>query len=423
MLSLLLTHSPLLYFMQSVWRDEAYSVLFAQKPLSFIFSHLTFETPLYYVLLHFWMQLFGNSEIAARTLSLIGFGIAVGVVIEWADVLYKKHWLAWFLPLFFALNPMLLYYAFEIRTYGWVVAFATLTMYAYQQRKWKLFIVAATLGFYTHSYFLLVPFTAFLHSLYIRKPILKNASIILFLSSPWLIKIAFTATRLTQNWYYPIDVQTLLSVLGNLFIGYDGTPAFLWYVMPFVSLGILCVTALILKSKQNRERNTFFIFMMAIPLIITIGISLVKPLFVNRYVLFVTIAQVFLLAAWIQGMKNKTLQKITAFALLFFVLAINTWYPPQHRKVDIRSTLESVNAKVQPNDVVYADDTLVFFETMYYSKYPNQVYWYNPRNKTFPWYVGDALFDPSKSTDRVPKYPYRAFVVRPDGTFYVTYEL
>ncbi len=131
MFDFVLNHSPLLYFTQSIWRDEAFSVLVAQKPLAAIIPKFTFEPPLYYIFLHFWIKIFGTSEIAIRSLSLLGFILATIVVIHFAEKLFRKHWLSWFLPLLFFLNPMLLYYAFEVRAYGWYMFFIVLSMYAF----------------------------------------------------------------------------------------------------------------------------------------------------------------------------------------------------------------------------------------------------------------------------------------------------
>ena len=89
-----ITHSPLFYLVQSLWRDEAFSILAAERSLVFIITKLGFEPPLYYSMLHFWIKIFGESEIAARGLSLLGFTLATIIVLEWADQLFQKHWLA-----------------------------------------------------------------------------------------------------------------------------------------------------------------------------------------------------------------------------------------------------------------------------------------------------------------------------------------
>ena len=163
MLNYLINHSPLLYLGQSFWRDEAFSVLVAERPVLTFFTKLGFEPPVYYLLLHFWMKIFGESEIATRSLSLLGFGLATAVVIIWAEKLFKKSYFSWYLPLLFFLNPMLLYYAFEVRTYAWYTLFAVLSMYALLEKKWILYAVSAILGFYTHTYFI---FLILIHGIY-----------------------------------------------------------------------------------------------------------------------------------------------------------------------------------------------------------------------------------------------------------------
>lgn len=89
MFAWILTHSPFLYITQSLWRDEVYSIFMAAKPIQFFVSHLSFEPPFYYLLLHFWMKLFGMSEIAGRMLSFVAFAGATVIVIFWAEKLFE----------------------------------------------------------------------------------------------------------------------------------------------------------------------------------------------------------------------------------------------------------------------------------------------------------------------------------------------
>ena len=39
----LLTHTPLLYFTQSLWRDEAFSALVAERPITWIIQSAAFD--------------------------------------------------------------------------------------------------------------------------------------------------------------------------------------------------------------------------------------------------------------------------------------------------------------------------------------------------------------------------------------------
>ncbi len=435
MFNWILNHSPLLYFTQSLWRDEAFSLLVAQKPLSFILQNLTFEPPVYYILLHYWTRVFGISEIAARSLSLLGFALATIVVISWSEKLFNKHWLSWFTPLLFFTNPMLLYYAFEIRTYGWYIFFAVLSLYACSQSKWRLWVAASVLGFYTHTYFLFFFIAQVLHwSVLNRKKLLKPlklfhepmiASSILIVSImlPWLIRVLKETAVFTNSWYFPVNFNLVKSVLGNMYLGYEGTPWYLWGFTAGLSLLLLVLFFLAIYKKGIRARNSLFLFAVIVPLALVIGVSFIKPLFVNRYLIGVTVAEVFLVALAIEAIKNRLFQKFFALCALLFALGFNMWYPSQHAKLNIRATIQEVNALKGKDDVILAQSPLIFFETIYYADKGSRVFLYNPQNSPFPWYVGGVLVTEDQMISDLPVYPTRAFLVTEDGSYSITYRV
>lgn len=429
----LLKYSPLFYFTQSIWRDEAFSILAAQRPLVEIVPKLTFEPPFYYILLHFWIQIFGTSEVATRSLSFLGVGLATGVVIIWAEKLYKTHWLSWFVPLLFFLNPMIIYYAFEVRTYGWYIFFATVSLYAYSQKRWNLYVIATILGFYTHSYMIFVPLVQGIHwgvSRYkhIRQPRLFSDPMIrslLFIGiaiSPWLVWILRAASKLHSSWYFPVDLRLVLSVLGNMFVGYEGTPGGLWIGTTILSGIFLSLFIFAWKERKDRPVQLLFWLTIFVPLAIVIGVSFVKPIFVNRYLLPVTIAEILLLGEAIHAIQKKFFSKIFATGLFFFITVVNIWYPSHHPKLDIRKTIHEVNLLASPNDIILVDSPLVFFETLYYGRNPHRVFLYNPHQHPFPWYVGDAIVTPSQMVSDIPVYPKRAYVLHENGTFELMFQ-
>lgn len=431
MLDFLINHSPLLYLTQSLWRDEAYSILSAQHSLEFLLTKITLEPPLYYILLHFWMKIFGTSEIATRMLSFVGFSLATGIVIYWAEKIYKKHWLSWYLPLFFFLNPMLLYYGFEVRTYGWYIFFATASMYSYLEKRWLWFILATTLGFYTHTYMVFVPFVEAIHWLIANKrylaksikrdPFARSLCIVGLLALPWFYRIAYEVANLKSSWYFPVDIHLVRSVLGNMFLGYEGTPGGLWIYTYLFSIILLFFFILALKEKARRKYTIFFLCMAIVPLVVVIGISFKKPLFVNRYLIPVTIAEVFLLVYALASIKKPIIQKIFGIVFMIFVIGFNSWYPSRHAKLNIRSTLMEINALKGKNDIILAGSPLILFETIYYAKHKSAVFLYNPEEIGFPWYVGGSIVSPSQMKKDLPIYPQRAFLIHENGTFDVVY--
>lgn len=433
MFNFILTNSPLLYFTQSLWRDEAFSILVAQKPLSFILDKLTFEPPVYYILLHYWMRFFGTSEIAVRSLSLLGFALATVVVIYWSEKLFHRHWLSWVTPLLFFVNPMLLYYAFEVRTYGWYTFFAVLSLFAYQQARWRLYAIATILGFYTHTYFLFHFAAIALHWVSVhraklrkpltmlREPMIVSSMLIALTIFPWLIRVMREAATLRQSWYFPVNGNLVRSVLGNMYLGYEGTPWHLWGFTANLSVLLLVLFILAMRRRGTRARNALFLLTISVPLLIVIGISFVKPLFVNRYLIGVTVAEVFLVALAVDAIKNRTLQKILALCTVVFPLGFNVWYPSQHPKVNIRAPMQEINALLGENDIILAQSPLILFELIYYARDPSKVHLYNPDNVPFPWYVGGILVSPKLMAYDLPVYPTKAFLMSERGDYTIAY--
>lgn len=435
MFQYLLSHSPLFYLIQSLWRDEAFSILAAERSIPFIVSKLGFEPPLYYTMLHFWMKLFGQSEIATRGLSLLGFTLATIIVLEWSEKLFKKHWLSIFLPLTFFFNPTLLYYAFEVRTYGWYIFFSTATLYSYTNKKWGWFVLSAVCGFYTHVYigflfialgihFLCTEILSTKHSLQtlVHHPVVRSFGMITVLCLPWIIKILLLSKMLSNSWYFPVDLHLIFSVLGNMFVGFEGTPWFGWMYTKFLSILLLALFIFSLREPKTRSRNGLYLFIVFVPLIMVIGVSFFKPLFVNRYLIFVTIGEIFLVAFAIQSISKQWLQKTVAGVLLLFLLWFNSWYPSQHAKFPIRPVMDDIDALINSTDVIYAADPIIYMETKYYARDRSRVFLYNPTGSAFPWYIGDAVVSKDSMKTNLPLYPKRAFVVHGDGTYTVMYQ-
>lgn len=165
MLNFLFTKTPLMFLVESFWRDEAYSYLLAKHNL-FDIAVLTakdFNPPLYYFLLHILLPLTGKNEILIRLISTIPYLAMVYVGYLAIVAFCKNNRLTRFLyVVFFATAPIFILYAFEARMYS-LLALCTLTSsYALLTKKPKLYIIATIVGLYTHYFMLLVVFTQFL---------------------------------------------------------------------------------------------------------------------------------------------------------------------------------------------------------------------------------------------------------------------
>ena len=154
---------------QSLWSDEGNSVALAQAPLGEIASRtaLDIHPPLYYWLLHGWMRVFGESEVAVRSLSAVTGVLLVGVVYGLGTRLFDRR-VGLIAALIAAVSPFQIYYAQEARMYALLALLGALTVWATVHLAraalhdvsimaiagWAfLYVLGATLGLYTHYAF------------------------------------------------------------------------------------------------------------------------------------------------------------------------------------------------------------------------------------------------------------------------------
>jgi len=116
---------------QSLWNDEGTSVALAQTSINAIVNAAArdIHPPLYYLLLHFWIQGAGSSEFALRFLSVLAGVLIVALTFRIAREFFSQD-VALIAAVLSALNPFQVYYAQETRMYIWVTLFACLSVWA-----------------------------------------------------------------------------------------------------------------------------------------------------------------------------------------------------------------------------------------------------------------------------------------------------
>jgi uncharacterized membrane protein len=109
------THSAL-------WLDEALTVNISSQPLHAIPGTLRQDgAPLvYYVLLHFWMQVFGTSDLATRSMAGV-IGVATLPVAWLAGRRLGGPVVAWVVLVLVASAPFAVFYSTEARMYSLVI--------------------------------------------------------------------------------------------------------------------------------------------------------------------------------------------------------------------------------------------------------------------------------------------------------------
>jgi len=133
-LVLLLAFGLRLYHIQaqSLWNDEGTSIALAARDLATITEGAAHDIhpPLYYYVLHFWMMLFGNSELAVRSLSAL-----LGTLLVLLTFVLGRHLTSNTVGLiaafFAALSPFQVYYSQETRMYALCALLGSVSIYTF----------------------------------------------------------------------------------------------------------------------------------------------------------------------------------------------------------------------------------------------------------------------------------------------------
>ena len=148
----------------SLWLDEAISVSWARLSARTIISvglELVQDKhpPLYYLLLHYWIQLAGDGETAVRLFSVLLGGLAVPLGYLLVRELYG-HRAGAVAAVLLAFNPFLIWYSQEVRMFGLantLLLAASLALVGALQRvggwhRWAVYVLLAAASFYTFCF-------------------------------------------------------------------------------------------------------------------------------------------------------------------------------------------------------------------------------------------------------------------------------
>jgi uncharacterized membrane protein len=428
LITFLFYHTPLYYLIQSLWRGEAFSYFMARPdPIQIILKTANdFNPPLYYLLLHFWIAIVGKSDEFLRVLSFIPHFITAYLAYRIGKKLFGRR-LAIFTALFTFFNPMLLYYAFEIRMYALYAFATTAVIAAYLEGKWRWYFIAAVIGLYSHSFFpLVILCLTITHVLTnigtFRGGIAPGRIVVLKLLSPlvlylpWFVIVIRQFLRSKNSWMFPVDANLVRSVLGNIFTNFEGTPGQWWIWTAFLSLFIFVflVFALIRSCKKSIP----FIFPIFFSLFVILGYSILRrPIYVNRYLIFVTIFEIFGITLGISVIKNRTIQVLAAALWFGFIIFYNIASPPYRKKTDFKMSFREINAISSSHDTVYTKTPIGYLESAYYYRDENRVFVYNPDNVTIPNYIGVTVVFSDVSRATLPPRPSRTFLIQDDATY------
>lgn len=272
--------------------------------------------PLYFFLLKGWSIVFGYSELALRSFSLVCGSLSIISLARLFRIYFKNKRVYWFGILIILTNPFLFFFFSEARMYGLAFLLAVLVFKywlklitgGYKKNNVVPFIAFCTLLLYTHYYGLFFIITlGFLHLVIkgVRRELgLYVVPLILF--SPWSIviieQLSFHSIHWTDGAYNFIDsLYGFCSNLLNLVISpMSGIKLF------EVIIVLFSIVLLFILSKPSKRKITLtsvgltvYFFQLFLFDQLTDHHTIVVP----RYYLFILIPYFWLITSWLSEVK------------------------------------------------------------------------------------------------------------------------
>lgn len=425
---------------QSLWRDEAFSILLAGKnPLDII--RLTMhdvQPPLYYIFLHYWIAIFGNNEVVLRSFSFFLHLLTVLVIFFIARKLIKSTIAQVAIAFAALLNPFLLQYAFEGTGYTLLAFLTVLAVYLVVIKRYLAASIVLAMGILTHNFGVFNFFAFGVWWLFANRNDLKNKAIqndaVMFLAFP-IASIIIWGTVMWHQWVQVSQgfwiTQTTSSIFLHSFEMYSrGDLNYLVQPMIYTITTVLCFFAFsywINRDKKEEETKIpsllFFVFL--IPVLITYVISsLFTPIYHERHLIAADPMLILLIgySLWKVYEANTQLRMIlVAFIAIYIMLLVqgSEQIVATSTKPAINYGVSQILSKAQTGDVVIPQSNLNFLETKWYVQKNGgtiPVYAYVPPGGSIPFYIGSVLFEPQEIITQMPKST-RVWQIKGDGGY------
>jgi mannosyltransferase len=370
----------------SLWNDEAATWAISGHGLSDLLRELGSSggdraAALYYVVVHFWSQAFGTSEIALRSLSVVAGAATIAPLYAVGRRLIGRAAAAVGTALF-AASPFFLLHTREARTYALSTLLVVVATWAFvvavqsgRRRSWFVYTLVASLAVYTHWFAALVV-AAHYASLgwpradpSTRRAASRSLFVFAILISP-IIVAALLGNDESIAWIAPLSLGEVDAFVGN-FVGttsrFDQV-----VVLVLLALGVLTVIQRITRSRTTGRTTLGMLVVLwcLLPVVATIAVSTVKPVLVARYLIVALPAFALLVGAGVTRItRARIVPTVAAFAALVLLGSggYAALWGDAHGE-DWRSVARTVDAAIEPGDAVIVFPASAVFVLGYYAR-------------------------------------------------------
>ena len=414
---------------ESLRLDESQSIWQANRSLKDMIevNARDVHMPLYNILLHSWMNYFGNNIFTNRILSLSFFIATIPMSFWVTRLITKRSEIGLYVATLLSFSPFANWFGNELRMYSMLIFFTLCSHYCflklYEAKKNNLFLwfnyfLFLLLGIYTHYFFILFILCQLIFFLFNQKAFVKGAKfnfLIVYVSlailiSPWItyVKYINTAGSQTPLLVKPSTVD-LFNVYSNHFFGFqnDYNNSLILSMWPL--FGVLCLYFLQKRShkntfnisKTNQSNDQLLLFdvvntenqlnqienqhklgsnlfsnkyvyiglMAFLPTIILFFISiLLRPVFLSRYLIMCLVPTYIILASLLFSFESKIVYflRFSLVAAMILGLFVQIISPDIAVKENYRGVINYVINQSQDSDIIAVSAPFTIYPFYYY---------------------------------------------------------
>jgi len=399
----------------SIWFDEAFSAYLIQFSYwdILVFTAEDVHPPVYYWLLKAWSTLFGTTEFALRSLSVVFGAIAIAL----SFVLSRRFFgrlVAGVSLLFMVVSPALIRYSDEARMYTLATVIVLLATFVLlkavatkRTRWWVAYGVLVALGMWTH-YFTAIAWLA--HWVW-RALVTKRGKMTLrqwfgkYFTKGWLIAhivavalflpwvpAFFVQIKSVQQgfWIGPVTLDTITNYFAHFFYYLQHSQVHSWFALPLLFIVILTIvlTRRVYRSFTAPEKRQYLLIASlawAAPVILFIlSFPPLSSVFVERYLVpSITIASIFFAVTLVVGTRTwrpvwRVVPVIVVVGMMIGgvtnVYSYGNFNKNSNTHVLTGEVVKMIQEMAPAGTPIVAESPWIFYEAIFYATDEHPVY-------------------------------------------------
>ena len=345
---------------EDYWFDEINSFWLSDPTISdkntYIQRYLDTGQPdqiSFYFFLKYFFKVFGYNDIIGRYFSFI-FGCLAIPIIVYSSYNIKNNSSFLFLFFLMSINSYLIAYSQEVRVYSLLLFVSSINIFLFmkligkinQKSEWYLYLSfcfssVLSISLHIFAFLILISEIVFLFYLnYINKSARSKLIMTILISFciALLLNYEFIFSKYNTNtWIPPIDSGFFIDFFFSRFFG-SKIMGFI-YLVTFIYLIVKFRHLILYKNK-----NLLFLFILIfctylIPIVYSL---IVRPILIDRYIIFVLVPLFILLTHLIWNLKEKKIKYFLIF-LLSFSTVTNTLIELNFKKAEKPQFTELIN--------------------------------------------------------------------------------